>query len=355
MHRAIFVALACAFVLLVVGAGASSASRAGTTLSIPFSAAYTAAQLDAYAGADWLSVQGDLKNDRYSTLTQITPANVGKLKPAWHIHLGNCTNGLVVTAPLAAAVTPTPGEQIGVPAQAPVCGGEEANAVVASGVMYLEDSQSSVYALDATNGNQLWKYTPAFAPGYNNGSGSRAPGVSLGQGLVFVSEPDGFVTALNQVNGAVIWKAVAGDWHKGVSLSDTPAYYNGEVIVGTSGGDGGGISSVIEAFNATTGQLMWAWNIIPNHNQPGGNTWPWSDKTGANFGGGAIWQNPSIDAKDGLVIIGTGNTVPWNSRGPGENLWTDAIVALNVNTGAFVWGYQTAHHDLWDSDLPNNT
>ncbi len=67
-----------------------------------------------------------------------------------------------------------------------------------------------------------------------------------------------------------------------------------------------------------------------------------------------MWQTPALDTKDGLVIFGTGNPVPWNSRGPGSNLFTDSIVALNVYTGQMKWYYQTVHHDLWDSDLPNN-
>jgi quinoprotein glucose dehydrogenase len=67
-----------------------------------------------------------------------------------------------------------------------------------------------------------------------------------------------------------------------------------------------------------------------------------------------MWETPALDSKDGLIIFGTGNPVPWNSRGPGANLFTDSIVALNVFTGQLAWYYQTVHHDLWDSDLPNN-
>ena len=73
-----------------------------------------------------------------------------------------------------------------------------------------------------------------------------------------------------------------------------------------------------------------------------------------HYGGGSMWESPVVDTKRGLAIFGTGNPNPWNSRGPGKNLWTDSIVALNLYTGQLVWGYQTTHHDLWDSDLPNN-
>ena len=71
-------------------------------------------------------------------------------------------------------------------------------------------------------------------------------------------------------------------------------------------------------------------------------------------GGGSMWESPIVDTKRNLAIFGTGNPVPWNSRGPGMNLYTDSIVALNLYTGQLVWYYQTTHHDLWDADLPNN-
>src|ERR1700722_13062918 len=330
MHRAIFVPLALAFGLFVVGAGASSAART-TAQAIPLTPAFTAAQLSAHAGANWLSVQGDLENDRYSTLTQIKPSNVTKLTQAWHIHLGDCAT------------------------HNQLCSGEEENATVYDGVMYLEDVHSQVFALNAATGKTIWKINPKWLPGYKAGGGGRTSGVSLGGGLVYQALADGQLVAYNQKNGKLVWSTIVGPYTKGVSLSVTPAYYNGELIVGTSGGDGGSVSAIVSAFNAATGQIIWTWSEIPTHNQPGGNTWPLSDRTGSNYGGGAIWQNPVIDAKDGLVLTGTGNPNPWNDRGPGEDLWTDSIVALNANTGAFAWGYQISHHDEWDSDLPDNS
>ncbi len=331
MHRKLLLPLALCGVLFAVGAGVSSASTKSSKVTITPAPFYTGAQLSQYAGNDWPTVGGDLQNDRYSTLTQITPANVSKLTLAWHIHTGQC----------AAAV------------QASACPGQEANAVVQNGVMYLSDATSHVWAYDATTGAQLWAYTPTFDTGFSIGTGGRQAGVSLGQGLVFLGQRDGKVVALNQGDGSIAWTASAGPWQKGIRLSATPIYLNGQVIVGNSGGDGGSESNAMMAFNATSGALMWFWNNIPAHNQPGGNTWPWSGAH-SNYGGAAMWENVSVDAKNNLVFFGTGNPVPWNSRGPGSDLWTDSIVALDSNTGAFKWAYQTVHHDLWDSDLPNN-
>lgn len=327
-------------VVVIVGAGPSSAARSSAgTVTITPAPAYTGAQLSQYAGDDWPVVGGNLQNDRYSTLTGITASNVSQLQQVWQVNMTDCQTYQASHNPLAP----------GVPA---VCPGEEENPVVIGGVMYIADALSDVYAYDATTGTLLWQYTPTFSPGYNINAGGRQPGVSVGQGLVFLGRRDGTVVALNQLNGQVVWTAVVGPWQKGTSLSETPIYYDGEVIEGTSGGDGGGESSTMQAFNATTGDLLWAFNLIPAHNQPNGNSWPWSS-TASNYGGAAMWENPAVDVKDNLVIFGTGGPVPWNSRGPGADLYTDSIVALNASTGQLKWYYQTVHHDLWDSDLPN--
>ena len=168
--------------------------------------------------------------------------------------------------------------------------------------MYIASSLSKVYAIDATTGNVLWTYVPTFDPGFNIGSGGRQPGVSVGQGLVFLGQRDGKVVALNQGDGSVAWTASTGPWQKGIRLSETPIYYNGEVIEGTSGSDGGSTSNNMEAFNATTGQLLWAFCNIPSHNQPNGNSWPWSS-VHSNYGGAAMWENPALDAKSHIPRV----------------------------------------------------
>jgi quinohemoprotein ethanol dehydrogenase len=332
MHRKLLLPLALCGVLLAVGAGVSSASTKSSKVTITPAPFYSGAQLSQYAGNDWPTVGGDLQNDRYSTLTQITPANVGTLQLAWSKDMGVC----------AATV------------QAAACPGQESNAVVQNGIMYLSDSKSDVWAMDATTGNILWTYTPTFPTGYNIGNGGRNPGVSLGQGLVFLGQRNGTVVALNQGDGSVAWTASAGPYQKGITLSATPIYLNGELIVGNSGGDGGSESNAVMAFNATSGALMWFWNNIPAHNQPGGNTWPWSGAH-SNYGGAAMWQNVSVDAKNNIVLFGDGNPVPWNSRGPGSDLWTDSMIALDSNTGQLKWAFQATHHDLWDNDFPNES
>jgi glucose dehydrogenase len=283
--------------------------------------------LSAPAGDNWLTNLGSLNGNRYSSLTQITPSNVSSLKEAWHIHLGTCA---------------TKDAQ---------CGSLEANAVVADGVYYIQTPKSDVFALDAATGKQIWHWVPTYDPAFNVGTGGRQPGVAIGEGKVFAPTRDGYLVALDQLLGGVVWKTEVLPWRKGGRVSDAPIYFNGMVITGDSGGDGGSVSNGMHAYDASNGRPLWTWSIVPQPGAPGSNTWASTD---THYGGGAMWESPVIDSKLNLAIFGTGNPVPWNSRGPGKNLYTDSIVALNVYTGQLVWAYQTTHHDLWDSDLPNN-
>jgi len=312
---------------------AQSSSPTTITAAPPF----TAAQLNAYAADNWTANGGDLRNDRFSTLTTITKTNVSTLTQAWATNLGVCPSGTAA------------------------CGSEEATPVEYGGTMYIQTPEHGIYALSATTGQVLWNFNPPYAtwdPGFSAGSGGRQPGAAVADGMVFAGFADGSLVALNPLTGQLIWRTIVGPWQQGIRLSSAPLFYNGIVFEPTAGGDGGSISNGVEAFNAADGALLWSWGDVPQAGQPGAKTWSTGSGgayTGNLYGGGAIWQTPSIDAKDGLMIVGTGNPVPWNTRGPGNNLYTDSIVGLNLNSGQLMWHYQTVHHDLWDSDLPNNT
>ena len=326
----------------VVSIGALAAAGAFTLVAqgsaapaIVAAPAFTPAQSTTYAGDDWVSNGGDVQGDRYSSLTQITKSNVSTLTQAWVTNLGICPKG------------------------GSSCGSEEATPVEYQGTMYIQTPENGVYAMSATTGQVLWNFNPPYAtwdPGFSAGSGGRQPGVTVAKGFVYVGFADGSLVALNQATGTVAWRTITGPWQAGIRLSAAPIYYNGIIYEPTSGGDGGSYSTSIDAFNAANGTLLWSWGVVPQAGQPGANTWSFNNGsvTGNLYGGGSTWQSPAIDAKDNLLIIGTGNPVPWNSRGPGENLYTDSIVGLDLDTGQLKWYYQTVHHDLWDSDLPNN-
>src|SRR4051812_18583448 len=328
-----FVFFGVVFCLLVVAVVGSQVSKSGAArTAITPAPAFTADEMNALPGNNWLSHMGNLAGTRYSSLTQISKSNVATLKEAWHINLGTCPAGT----------------------KNATCGSLEANAVVYEGTYYFTTPKGEVFALDATTGAQLWKNTPTFEAGFNVGTGGRQPGVALGEGKVYAGTRDGYIKALDQTTGAEVWKTEVGPWRKGSKVSAAPIYANGILLVGDSTGDNGGISASMHAYAAQNGGELWTWTVVPAEGAPGGDTWPKNDPQGRHYAGGSMWESPLVDTKRGLAIFGTGNPNPWNSRGPGENLWTDSIVALNLYTGALVWGYQVAHHDLWDSDLPNN-
>jgi glucose dehydrogenase len=241
----------------------------------------------------------------------------------------------------------------------------ESNPVAVDGVLYtIAPPLGEVFAIDAASGNVIWSYTPSYANevlnngrNFNPGSGGRLPGVAVGEGKVFFGLQDGRVIALNQTTGTVAWQTSVGSFQNNAKVSNAPIYVNGLVLVGDGSGDSGGNSPSLQAFRAANGARVWSWSPIPSPGQPGYKTWTINGKGGNGstlYGGGSFWESPLVDTTRNLVIVGSGNPEPWNSRGPGQNLYTDSIVALNLYTGQMKWYFQQVHHDLWDSDLPNN-
>src|SRR5207342_2276554 len=172
MRGFVLLVLASCLGLLVAGAGGLAARSGAATTAITPSPAYTAEQLNAPAGVNWLTNMGSLNGWRYSSLNQITPANVGTLKEAWHINLGTCKT------------------------KDAACGSLEANAAVADGTYYIQTPKSDVFALDATTGKELWHWTPTYDPAFGLGTGGRQPGVAIADGKVFAPSRDAYINAL---------------------------------------------------------------------------------------------------------------------------------------------------------------
>ena len=347
---------------LVVAAGVlattASSSRDASKVITP-SPVWTAAQLSAPSGDNWLNYFGDLGGTRYSSLKQIDTTNVGTLKQLWQISLGTCTAGLIAGDPVIA------GANRGATNNPTNCGSMESNPVAVDGVLYTTNSpQGEVFAIDAATGAQIWKWTPSFAGevlnsgvAYTPGNGGRRAGVAVGEGKVYVGLGDGRLIALDQTSGKQVWETAVGSYKNNAKISTAPIYANGMILIGDGSGDGGGNSPSLQAFRAANGGRIWAWSPIPSPGQPGSETWTNNGKGGNGsslYGGGSFWESPIVDTARKLLIVGTGNPEPWNSRGPGMNLYTDSIVALDLYTGQLKWYFQVAHHDLWDSDLPNN-
>ena len=343
---------------LVVATTASSSRSSGakSTVITP-SPVWTGKQLSAPAGADWLTYYGGLTGDRYSSLAQITPSNVGTLKQVWQMSLGTCTAALIAGAPVI------PGASNGSTNNQSNCGSMESNPVAINGVLYTTNAPlGATFAIDAATGNILWTWTPTYNETLLNGaifspgSGGRRAGVAVGEGKVFVGLPDGRLVALDQTTGQEQWENSVGSVTANAKISTAPIYVNGMVLVGDGSGDSGGESPTLEAFRAGNGARVWSWSPVPAPGQPGYSTWTNNGQGGNGstlYGGGSFWQSPVVDTARGIVVTGDGNPEPWNSRGPGQNLYTTSIVGLDLNTGKLKWYFQQVHHDMWDSDLPN--
>ncbi len=349
------IALAVAGGILV---STASSSRVRTATITP-SPVWTAAQLSAPAGDNWLEYYGGLTGNRYSSLAQITTANVSGLKEVWHMSLGTCTADLISGSPVIS------GAPRGATNNPTNCGSMESNPVAIDGVLYTTNAPlGQVFAIDAATGTIIWTWTPSYAGEILNngtqftpGSGGRRAGVAVGEGKVFVGLPDGRLIALDQVSGKQVWETQVGSYKSNAKISTAPIYVNGMVLAGDASGDSGGPSASLQAFRAANGSRLWSWTPIPSPGQPGYQTWDNSGKTGAGsslYGGGSYWQSPIVDPAHNLVIVGSGNPEPWNTRGAGMNLYTDSIAALDLYTGQLKWYFQNVHHDLWDSDFPNN-
>jgi quinohemoprotein ethanol dehydrogenase len=330
-----------------------------TTKVITPSPAWSSAELSAPAGDNWLEYYGALDGARYSSLNQITTSNVSTLKEVWHSSLGTCTADIIAGKPVV------PGAPNGASNNPTNCGSMESNPVAVNGVLYTTNAPlGEVFAIDAATGTQIWKWTPSYAgetlnngSAFTPGSGGRRAGVAVGEGLVFNGLPDGRLVAINQVTGQLAWETAVGSYKNNAKISSAPIYVNGMVLAGDGSGDSGGNSPSLQAFRAANGARIWSWSPVPSPGQPGYKTWT-NDGKGGNgstlYGGGSFWESPLVDVARHMVVVGTGNPEPWNSRGPGSNLYTTSIVGLDLYTGQLKWYFQQVHHDMWDSDLPNN-
>jgi quinohemoprotein ethanol dehydrogenase len=322
-----------AVVVIAVAASSASAMTGGlagmrAAHAITVAPAFTSTDLNATPAADWISNGGSINNQRFSSLNQITSANASGLKQAWHIHL----NGSGVAAKYSAEATP----------------------LVYKGTMYIPTGNDDVFALDAATGQQIWEYQSGIDQTINTACcGWDNRGVALADGKVFVAQLDGNLVALDQMTGGVVWQVPVFNWKEGVTLTSAPLYYNGVVYVGSTGGEYGFRGS-ISAYSASNGNFLWRFFTVPQPGDIGGQTWA-PGPLGFATGGGTVWNTPSVDPAQNMIVFTTGNAAPWSGRGPGQNLFTSSFVALNATTGQLKWWYQQIHHDIWDYDCPAPT
>jgi len=327
------VLVGCGCLLLVASVSTATPLRSWTTKTLaanagvpPRAPAFTPVDLSTPPAADWITNGGDVSNARYSSLDQINTTNVSQLKVAWHIHL----DGSGKAAKYSAEGTP----------------------VVFNGVMYIPTGNSDVFAVNAATGERIWTYHSKINQTVNTACcGWDNRGVAIGNGQVFVAQLDGRLVALDQATGQIVWRTVVHNWREGYTLTSAPLYYNGLVYVGSTGGEFMSRGSVT-AYDANTGLQVWRFFSAPAPGEIGGQTWA-PGPLGFSTGGATVWNTPAVDTAQNLIVFSTGNAAPWTSRGPGLNLFTSAMVAVDATNGQVRWWYQMVHHDLWDYDCPN--
>ena len=281
---------------------------------------------------DWLNYGLDYAETRFSKLNQITTENVKNLGLMWTYNLESIR-------------------------------GVEATPIVVDGIMYVSASWSVVHAVDARTGKKIWTYDPGVdrEAGYKGCCDVVNRGVALYKGKVYVGAYDGKLHAIDAVTGQKVWeKDTVIDRAKPYTITGAPRIANGKVLIGNGGAEYG-VRGYVTAYNAETGEQAWRWFIVPGDPskpfedesmEAAAKTWDPAGKWWINGGGGTAWDSIVFDPELNLVYIGTGNGSPWNHRkrspAGGDNLYLSSIVALNADTGKYVWHYQETPADNWD-------
>ncbi len=267
---------------------------------------------------NWLTYSGNYQGHRFSTLDQINKANVAGLKPLWIYQPANA--GRFETSP-----------------------------IVADGVMYVTEPPTIVTALDPRTGRQVWRWERNLPADLQTiGFGRVNRGVAILDDSLYVGTLDGFIVALDRRSGAMRWQTKVADYKTGHCITSAPLAIKGLVITGVSGGEAG-VRGFLAAYDAKTGKEVWRHWTIPEKGEPGVETWGGeSYKTGA----GTTWVTGSYDPETNTVYWGTGNPGPdWNGDvRPGDNLYTNSLLALDAATGKRKWYFQFTPHDTHDWD-----
>jgi len=294
----------------------------------------------------WPTYSGDYTGRRYSPLTEINTSNVNGLTMAWSKRLtggsGAGAGGGNAFGPQASAVKTIVG---GVGTSEAPMGTIKGSILQIDGVLYVT-TPDNVWAMDALDGHELWHYFWKTRGGTHIGN----RGVAMWHDRLFFETPDDFLVSLEAKTGKEIWHKEIASFDLQYFSTMAPHVIGNHLLVGT--GDDLDEPGVLQSFNPETGDVEWKWYAVPMKVGDAGLD-TWKNLDAASHGGGNIWVNGSYDPDTKLYIFGTGNpTAAYTSqsRGPGANLFTCSLVALNVDTGKMAWYYQTSPHDTHDFD-----
>ncbi len=286
---------------------------------------------------NFLHTNHNYAQTRYVPNKQINATNVHKLRPAWMF-------------------------------QTEVKDSFETSPIIVNGVMYFTTSFNHVYAVDARTGEQLWHFKHKMGPITVYCCGPNNRGVAVAGDRVFMATLDAKMLALDAKTGKQLWEVQIADPELGYSETMAPTVVGDKVLIGTNGGEYG-VRGFVKAFDVKDGKLLWTFFTIPENSV---GVWATHDATGrdmkrdiakekadlARIGdpyktlGGGVWQNPAVDLESNRIYFVVGNPSPDldGSLRPGDNLYTNSLVAVDLNTGRYACHYQYIAHDVWDLD-----
>jgi alcohol dehydrogenase (cytochrome c) len=292
--------------------------------------------------ANFLQTNGNYSQTRFHPAKQINTGNVKALHAAWIF-------------------------------QTDILDTLETSPIVVNGVMYVTTAFDHVYALNAKTGQQIWEYKHKMGPITTYCCGPNNRGVAVYGDNVYVATLDAKLLALDAKSGDVKWSKDVADPEKGYSETMAPTAVKGMILLGTNGGEYG-IRGFVKAFDAKTGDLKWTFDTTPEDSK---GVWATKDATGRDMHrdieaekaayakngdpyktlGGGVWQNPSVDLATNRIYFVVGNPSPDldGSLRPGDDLYTDSLVSLDLDTGKYVCHFQYIAHDLWDLDAVSPT
>jgi alcohol dehydrogenase (cytochrome c) len=267
---------------------------------------------------EWLTYSGSYNGWRHTSLAEITPTNVAQLRIRWI-------------------------------KQFYITDGTEATPLVIDGVIFMVIEPGHVVALDDKTGDVIWEYKRPVPPDLPLAVGPVNRGLAVHGSTIFLGNLDGFLSAINANDGKVIWERLVGSPTDGYSITGAPLVVDGSVVVGVAGADFG-VRGFLAAYDVVSGRQQWKFETIPGPGEVGHETW---EDDAWRTGGGSTWVTGSYDPSTDLLYWGVGNPAPSFSGDmrPGDNLFTDSVIALHASTGKLAWYFQFTPHDEhdWDS------
>jgi alcohol dehydrogenase (cytochrome c) len=293
---------------------AQDAAKSSISVSVDVSPAQLLAQP---VGANWTSYNGDYTGRRYSGLDQINVGNVKNLGAQWVFHSPN-SDSLEVTP------------------------------VVVDGMMFVT-SANDAYALDGQTGRIVWRYSRPVTEGLiDDASQHHNRGVGIWHSRIYMETDNAHLLCLDARSGHLLWDVAYTDGNKNYGATSAPLVVKDKVLVGTSGGDDG-VRGFVAAYDAESGKEAWRFWTIPGPGEPGASSWPGDLYM---HGCGTTWMPGTFDPELNTIYWGTSNPCPDfdGDPRPGDDLYTDSVLALDPDNGKLKWFFQFTPHDLFDYD-----